>query len=239
MQNWILTLGLCMAFGFAASPALSSDIGNLLKFIRYLEAGDNYDRYYAGISTPPPKPLTELTVGEVMAWQANLKNVKSTAAGNYQIIKSTLAQLVSRYGIAKTALFDEKMQDRLGVLLVSECHSARTSGGDEGFANCLATVWAALPLVSGPSAGLSAYDGIAGNRAMTTPVAFLAAVKGAPFVTPPPAKKGQANVSLPSKPAKFGVEVRYDRIKAETETVRKTGGLGKSVVFKTDPYAMN
>ena len=64
----------------------------------------------------PPKPLTKMTVGEVLAFQDEMSKSKmypSNAVGKYQIIQGTLKEGVEKLKIPLTQPFDEKTQDRL------------------------------------------------------------------------------------------------------------------------------
>ena len=65
------------------------------------------------------KPLTSMSVGEVMALGSSNTNW-IWAAGRYQIIPPTLKGLVSNYGIDKNLPFDEEMQNNLALLLAYE-----------------------------------------------------------------------------------------------------------------------
>ena len=113
-----------------------------------------------------------MTVGEVLEWQKRIRpRVTSTAAGRYQIIHKTLTRIVDSYGIDPDLLFDAAMQDHLGELLLAECGYRQRDS--TAFADCLAQVWAALPRVTGPKQGRSAWHGTAGNRALVTPEAVL------------------------------------------------------------------
>jgi hypothetical protein len=232
LYKFVLIVTLCLA-----GTSTQAKDKSLLQFLRYYEAGGSYDRYYDGIKTPPPKPLTLMTVGEVMYWQSSLKGVKSTASGGYQFIRKTLAATVAKYKINKRALFDATMQDRLARYLIDDCATARGIG-DVAFANCLAGIWAALPLVSGPNRGKSAYRGLAGNKALTTPSRVLAVIAGTPF-SAPARKPGQV---APSRKIYAGGAVvlsRQQLIRRETREIRENGNVGQSVVYKRDPYALN
>ncbi len=232
-----ILIGMGLILTLAATPlaaAPQSDTA-LLAFIRHYEAGGAYDRIHSGIRQTPPKPLTRMSVGEVMAWQASLRGVISTAAGGYQIIRATLDRLVRRHRIDRTALFDAAMQDRLARLLIAHCAVARNQGGNRAFANCLARIWAALPLVSGAARGRSAYHGIAGNRAGTTPARVMAVIEGAGFTAP---AGNSRRVQRQSKTPKSLYQVRYERIKVEHRRAVTTGKLGRSVVYSRDPYAV-
>ena len=169
----------CIAL--TTTPTFASSQADLLKFIRHYEAGGNYQRYYAGIRKAPAKPITQMTVAGVLTWQKSLGKTRSTAAGAYQIIRPTLKSLVRKHNINPNAKFDIKMQDHLAKLLISNCEYKNTQSDNIRFANCLAGIWAALPLVSGPNKGRSKYHGIAGNRALTKPHNVLAMLSGKNF----------------------------------------------------------
>ena len=147
-----------------------------LDFIGHLEAPEGYDQAHSA-APPPPRPLTRMAIRDVLAWQASIRpTAVSTAAGRYQIIHATLKRLVKAHDIDAEQPFDAALQDRLGALLLGECGYARRSRRD--VANCLAGTWAALPRVSGPGAGRSAWHGIAGNRALVSPDEVLAFLGG-------------------------------------------------------------
>ena len=97
--------------------------------------------------------------------------------GAYQIIHETLSIITKKYNIPHSAKFDKDMQDHLARLLIAQCSDARQKG-NVVFGNCLAGIWAALPMLSGPNSGQSKYKDIAGNKARTTPAAFLSVLNG-------------------------------------------------------------
>lgn len=232
-----ILMGLGAIIALSATPLAAAPPSDtaLLAFIRHYEAGGAYDRIHSGIRQPPPKPLTRMSVGEVMAWQASLRGVISTAAGGYQIIKDTLARLVRRHRIDRAALFDAAMQDRLARLLIADCQDAHNRGGNRAFANCLARIWAALPLVSGRGRGRSAYHGIAGNRAGTTPARVMAVIEGGVFTAP---TRKTRLAQHQSRTTGSPYQTRYERIKVEHKRAAATGKLGRSVVYSRDPYAV-
>ncbi len=119
-----------------------------------------------------------MSVGEVLDWQKSLGRVKSTATGGYQFIRPTLENLVRNHKIDRARLFDEDLQDHLAKLLIAKCGYRNTQKDNVRFANCLAGIWAALPLVSGPNKGRSRYHNVAGNRAGITPETVLAFLAG-------------------------------------------------------------
>lgn len=248
---------------FAAPSTTVAETANpegMLRFIRHFEARGSYDRYYTGIKVPPPKPLTELTVGEVITWQKSLRGTKSTASGAYQFIRPTLERLVRKYGISKTRLFDAQLQDQLAQLLISECPHKNLPKDNLRFGNCLATIWAALPVLSGTKKGQSHYQGVAGNRALTTPANVLAMLSGGevsyevtPFVTPSPKwpipySKTMTHF-ITTQQFDRGDDItfslsgptRRQRMSQSMKDAQTQGGLGKSIhtTYKVDPYASN
>ncbi len=60
------------------------------------------------------KPLTQMTIGEVMSLQSQ---GKLHAAGAYQIIGKTLPGILSFAGLNETDMFDEANQDKLAIAL--------------------------------------------------------------------------------------------------------------------------
>ena len=224
-----------MALGmapFAAVAELPSKAA-ILDFIARYEAPGGYDQVHAAVPESPPRPLTAMTVREVLAWQKRIRpRAVSTAAGRYQVIHDTLARLVQRYGIDPDQRFDPAMQDRLGQLLLDECgYGTRRK---HAFANCMARTWAALPLVSGPSAGRSAWHGTAGNRALVSPAIFLAFLDG--DGRPSQAASTLVAVDLPR------ATIRYRAVRGAIERkvveAHQDDTLGESVVvrFSVDPY---
>jgi predicted kinase len=156
-----------------ADPA----IDNLLSFVGRLEAPQGYDQAYSGIVVVPPKPLTQMTVDEVLAWQqANTAaGARSSAAGQFQIIKGTLSDLKAEMGLNGTELFDPTLQKRMAVQLMRRHGLDAWRAGqlsDTEFGNRLAQEWASLPVMDGQNAGRSFYAGDGLNNALTNTDAF-------------------------------------------------------------------
>jgi hypothetical protein len=127
---------------------------------------------------PPPKPLSFLTVAEVLDWQdeaikrykqKNNSRIGYSAAGRYQIIHSTLQGLVDSYW-KMSDVFDASVQDQLGLQLLNRRGfnrwlNGRMPGGDSNFADMLSMEWASLPYRT----GMSYYDKDAhGNKALVS-----------------------------------------------------------------------
>lgn len=154
--------------------------GALLDLIGRAEAPGGYDAVHGAIpqALRPPRPLTQMRVSEVIAWQKSIRSrVVSTAAGRYQMIYDTLGWAADRLG-ARSWTFNAVTQDALAMELLrrrgwDEYQAGRLSWSEFGLR--LAQEWAGLPVPTGPSAGQSYYAGTAGNAA-TVSVAELRAV---------------------------------------------------------------
>ncbi|MYH31365.1 MAG: hypothetical protein F4137_21565, partial [Acidobacteria bacterium] len=96
-----LAAAACLLVAASLAPAAPDRTTDLLEFIRALEAPRGHDDYERRIPVPPPKPLTGMTIGEVLDWQADVRRAgaPSTAAGGYQVIRATLERLVRTHGI--------------------------------------------------------------------------------------------------------------------------------------------
>ncbi len=140
----------------------------MLDLIGRYEGPRGYNDIYRKATIQPPMPLTQMTIGEVMDFQNRMvaAGSESSALGRYQFIRKTLARLVEISDLPHDALFDRNVQDYLARLLMAECEFYTPSQHEVEIADCLAQVWAAFPVASGPKTGRSYYDGIAGNRAL-------------------------------------------------------------------------
>jgi len=172
-------------FGGGATATATQGGGNaggLLDLIGRLEAPQGYAQVYGGTRLDPPRPITTMTVGEVLDWQSRsvAAGSASSAAGRYQIIRPTLSGLVSQGAVSRSDRFDQATQDRLaGVLMERRGLSSYRSGrmSAETFANNLAKEWASLPVVTGGKRGRSYYAGDGLNNALTTPDTVLKTIK--------------------------------------------------------------
>jgi len=159
-----------------------TDTKALLDFISGPESNGNYNAYYGNTNNQSVR-FTDMTIAQVQDFQAQLaRDTGSSAVGRYQFLQKTLGGLVTEMGIPTSARFTPELQDQLGQkLLERRGLTAFTSGAmsAEEFANNLAQEWAGLPMVSGPKAGRSYYDGDAiGNKSGVSPDAFLAVLGG-------------------------------------------------------------
>lgn len=123
----------------------------------------------------PDRPLTEMTIAEVLDYQRKIRamGTVSSAVGRYQFIYLTLRELVTTHGISDSLVFDGEVQTYLARFLMYQCGFFERARPNVQLANCLAGVWAALPVVSGPERGQSAYAADGVNRALTAPETVL------------------------------------------------------------------
>ncbi len=113
---------------------------------------------------PPAKPITSMTIDEVLSWQSEAIKLYQTrfmsrqgysAAGRYQIIRSTLLGLLDP-DWKMSDLFDAETQDLLAMQLLrrrgwSKWASNRSVEADNVFADSLSREWASLPYNNGRS----------------------------------------------------------------------------------------
>lgn len=149
-------------------------MNGLLSLVGRAESSDNYSAVY-GANMPQ---LTAMTLNDVIKLQGNMVSggSKSSAVGRYQIINKTLMGLKDELKLTGDEVFDESLQDRMGIALlkrrgVDDFLSGKLS--PEQFQLNLAQEWAGLPK---DSSGLSFYDGFNGNKATVHPGAVANAL---------------------------------------------------------------
>ncbi|WP_411840125.1 hypothetical protein [Paracoccus sp. ME4] len=154
----------------AAQPALTIVDEPFMAFIAGMEGPDGYDDVTLHATSQPPDALTRMTIGQVLDYQARLQRqgAKSTAVGQYQVIRKTLNDFVRRGEIRPDELYSANNQDRLARILMNRCNFYDPAHDIDRLGNCLARAWAALPVMTGRKAGQSHYQGKAGNRALTS-----------------------------------------------------------------------
>jgi muramidase (phage lysozyme) len=173
------------------TAATQSAVTPLLDFIGNKES-DGYDDISGLVSRSryPTKPLTQMTIQEVLNWQESIDSFQaSEASGRYQIMEDTLRgydnsrssgpgnPLYTRAGLSAGDLFSPENQDKMAIELLRGRGLDRYLEGTlsrDAFANNLAAEWASLPVVTGVNAGRSVYEGDrAGNRALTSVQEFI------------------------------------------------------------------
>lgn len=156
----------------------------LLDFVRRTEVGRDdrasYEVIYANKQSRLPRPLTTMTVDEVIAAQRGWsKNHGSSAAGGYQFMRATLIDLKEELGLRGSQVLDPDLQDRLGFHLLKrhgyEGYMAGVLDTAE-FARRLAMEWASFPVLRSTKGqhrqvtrGQSYYAGDGVNKALVAP----------------------------------------------------------------------
>ena len=154
--------------------------GPILEVVAKGESGGNYNAYF-GNGANTTLRFTDMTIQEVMEWQANYveQGSPSNAVGKYQIIGPTLSGLVQELHISVHQRFDARMQDKMAVALINRRGAENFIKGKlskEQFAANLSMEWASLPKVVGPNADQSYYAGDGLNKAHIARDEILAAV---------------------------------------------------------------
>lgn len=163
-----------MTFGSVGAGAAQSTLTIVdepfMAFIAGMEGPDGYNDVTLHATSQPPDALTRMTIGQVLDYQARLQRqgAKSTAVGQYQVIRKTLNDFVRRGEIRLDELYSANNQDRLARILMNRCNFYDPANDIDRLGNCLARAWAALPVMTGKKAGQSHYHGKAGNRALTS-----------------------------------------------------------------------
>ena len=172
----------------STNPSIPEPARKLLDYIGRMETGRTGEAAYRTIighhEGELAVPITELSVDELLAQQEEwpARGWASTAAGKYQIIRSTLLSLKEALSLSGQERFDPTLQDRLGHALLVRCgwdklqarHMRRGA-----FALALAKEWAGIPVLKsmqGRNArlkrGQSFYAGDGRNAATATAEAF-------------------------------------------------------------------
>ena len=159
----------------------------LLDFIAGPESHGSYTIIYGNHQGTLAKPITSMTIGELLTAQSDWGHRwGSSAAGRYQIMQATLTGLVHSLGLGTSEAFSPGLQDRLGYQLLKQRGYAdfMTRKLPLGtFALHLAQEWASLPViipVKGAhrqlAIGDSYYRGDGMNAALVSAAAFEAAL---------------------------------------------------------------
>ena len=174
----VLAIAPSMTGAEGSGSVLFSD-RHFLELLGALEGPDGYDDITLFATRRPPKPITLMTINEVLDYQRLLRSTgaRSSAMGRYQFIYDTLLYLTNIHDIDRSRLFDARMQDRLTRLEMIRCGFYESSTPIGALGNCLARVWAALPLLTGPNRGKSRYERMSINSAQTSPMVIEAVLR--------------------------------------------------------------
>ena len=148
-------------------------VDDILAVIKDAESNGDYNIVFHGSRIRPPKPITQMTVAEVLDWQdaSVAAGSASSAVGAYQIIRKTMRSLISDGTIRRTDRFNRTTQDRAAMGLLRRRGLDSYLAGSlsaEAFGNNLAKEWAGLPVITGPKRGGSYYGGDGLNSATVT-----------------------------------------------------------------------
>lgn len=154
-----------------SSGNYGAGVNAILALIRSKESRGNYDIVYYGSKIKTPRRLTQMTVGQVRAWQDQSVRAgsKSSAVGAYQIIRKTMDLLISMGALKRNELFSVAAQDRAAIALLKRRGLDTYKAGGmsaEAFANNIAKEWASFPVVTGSKKGRSYYAGDGLNKAL-------------------------------------------------------------------------
>jgi hypothetical protein len=169
----------------AAVPAPAKRI---LAFIASYEAPQGPNTVYANKMAQMPKPLTAMTVDEVIAdGPRRTRQFGSSAAGLYQVMRDTLRTLKAQMGLTGRELFTADFQDQLGYQLLKQRGYASFMAGSlsvTGFGLNLAKEWASFPVLAPQrgqhrqvARGQSYYAGDGLNKALVKPEAVEAMLR--------------------------------------------------------------
>ena len=161
----------------ASEDALKVNDAHFLELLGEVEGPGGYDTVTYHTSIDPPKPLTRMTIDEVIAFQRKVRasGSRSSAVGRFQFIMSTLIELVDEMDIDRNRRFTPDVQDMLARTLMDRCDFYDVEQEDSAeVADCLARFWAALPVATGENAGRSRYQGYEGNRSLVSKRTVLA-----------------------------------------------------------------
>lgn len=182
-------------------PTVPRSAELLLDFIGEIEVGrkgrEGYDVIYGHNQSKLPKPLTSMTVDEVIAagpgWT---RAYRSSAAGRYQFMNATLKDLKRSEKLAGREVFTPALQDRLGLALLRRRGFDGFMAGTIGlnaFGLGLAKEWASFPVLADTKGahravkrGETYYAGDKLNRALVTPEAVIDVLTEVKVVALPP-----------------------------------------------------
>jgi muramidase (phage lysozyme) len=198
---------------YAPSRVSNRNLSDILNMIGAAEGGQRgYDAVNKGKAgdTPQGYPgLSDLTVGQVMELQANKKIF---AAGKYQIIPPTLAQLIKDKILKPDDKFSPENQDKLAMELINR---RLKKAGSDTFSQQL-ELSKEFAAIENPLTGKSYHHGKAGNRASISTKQIQLALRGSegsePIVAsstkpvPAPNVNSQAD-KLSEKPEKEFTEI--------------------------------
>jgi len=179
------TTGAVSAASVAATPGAAPGAAQpgstqaLLDLIGRVESRSDYTMLVGGRSNPE---LTNMTVLEVIRFQSGMRSRghESSAVGKYQIIQSTLRDLVKSGAVSLNETFSPATQDRLAIALLNRRGYQRYLQGAmtvHEFADRVAMEWASFPMPD----GRSFYAGVGSNKALVNRGTVVSTLQGYRF----------------------------------------------------------
>lgn len=152
----------------------------LLELIASAESRGNYNAYF-GNANNSKIDFTKMTIAEVQQWQKDYlaQGSPSSAVGRYQLINTTLAEIIREVGISQDQLFDKSTQDSIAMALLEKRGSVRYANDEisqHEFAANIAMEWASLPKVIGDNTEASYYDSDGLNKSLVGTESVLRAI---------------------------------------------------------------
>ncbi|MBZ3695541.1 lysozyme family protein [Phyllobacterium calauticae] len=166
----------------------------LLDFVYRTDAGspppDCYETIFGNRQNRLPKPITKMTLGELIDAQRNWSNkvwvkhywgygTASSASGAAQFMRATLQDLSRELGLSGSLVFDADFQDRLAYHLLKRRGYNEFMAGNidrTEFGKRLAQEWASLPVLADTKGsersvrrGQSFYAGDGLNKSLVKP----------------------------------------------------------------------
>jgi muramidase (phage lysozyme) len=167
------------------NPRVPKSAALLLDLIGSLEAPLGYGVIYGNRQHLLARPLTEMRLGEIQIAQQQWANAfGSSAAGRYQVVRTTLSDMIRKLRLGSRRRFDPDLQDLIAYRLLRRRGFDRFVVGElplAVFALELAKEWASLPVLARMQgahrlleAGETYYAGDNRNRALVEPAEFKA-----------------------------------------------------------------
>jgi len=147
-------------------------VRNLLDLIYSAESGRNYDAWNTQTKIKSERPLTELTVSEIMEIQGKNSKNDGGAAGAGQIKKSTMQLLLNNKILSRDDKFTPEVQDRAHLFLLQNRGLNDFLSGQidlNQYGHRLSKEYASLPSMLGKTPHMSYYEGEAKNSARVKP----------------------------------------------------------------------
>jgi muramidase (phage lysozyme) len=178
------------------------EYGPILDYLADSEGAD-YNTQFGYQNTTDGRPLTEMTVAEVM--EAQRKQKGSSAIGRYQFMRQTMIDGLNAGIISQDEIFSPATQDRFATWLIdSKRKGNKWRAGkmsNEDFGRALSQEWASVP---NPYTGASYYgQGI--KHDVGTLMSVIQSAKG-----PAPMAKGGVITPLSTDKPKAGRDVSVD-----------------------------